>query len=180
MVAPVVSSADDPANNLQLPHCPASAATHRREQAELARSPAFGRPGRYLTPELDCSFRPLHSTSSPATLRTPLAYEWIFRSTFGYQRSRSRDRVFAHWALANGVLADGIFANRRGGGGNRLRPWHVGSNCCSHESQRSDTKDYKSQHRVLTMVRVCWNSPDTRRNNPTLATTAMNRPRRRQ
>jgi hypothetical protein len=112
--------------------------------------------------------------------RTPLAYEWIVSSTFGHQRSRGRDRVFAHGALTNRVFADGIFANRRGGGGNRLRPWHVSSNCCSHESQRSDTKNHEFQHRVLTMIRVGWNSPDTHRNNLTLATTAMNRPRSRQ
>ena len=109
--------------------------------------------------------------------RTPLAYEWIVSSTFGHQRSRGRDRVFAHGALTNRVFADGIFANRRGGGGNRLRPWHVSSNCCSHESQRSDTKDHEFQHRVLTMIRVGWNSPDTHRDNLTPAMTAMNRPR---
>jgi hypothetical protein len=85
--------------------------------------------------------------------RTPLAYEWIVRSTFGHQRSRGSDRVFAHRALTNGVFADGIFANWRGGGGNRLRPWHIGSNCGSHESQRSDSKDNEFQHRALTIVR---------------------------
>jgi hypothetical protein len=75
------------------------------------------------------------------------------RSTFGHQRSRGSDRVFAHRALTNGVFANGIFANRRGGGGNRLRPRHVGSNCGSHESQRSGSKDNEFQHRVLTIVR---------------------------
>ena len=58
------------------------------------------------------------------------------------------DRVFAHWALANGPFANGIFANRRGGG-NWLSPWEVGSNCCSHEGQRSDTEDHEFQHRKL-------------------------------
>jgi hypothetical protein len=69
--------------------------------------------------------------------RTPPAHEWIFRSTFGHYRGRNR--VFAHWALADGIFADGIFTNRRRRGGDRLRPWEVGSNCGSHESQRSDT-----------------------------------------
>src|SRR5262245_56273190 len=98
----------------------------------------------------------------------------MFRSTLGHHWGRGRDRVFAHWALTIGVFADGIFANRHGGGGNRLRPWQVGSNCCSYESQRSDTKDHESQHRALTMIKVGWNSPNTPRNNLTLATRAMN------
>src|ERR1700730_10496648 len=34
--------------------------------------------------------------------------EWIFRSTFGHYRGR--DRVFAHWALADGIFAHGIFS----------------------------------------------------------------------
>ena len=70
-------------------------------------------------------------------------------STFGHHRGRGRNRVFAHRALTDGIFADGIFANRRGGDGNRLRPWEVCSNCCSHESQRSDTKDHEFQHRNL-------------------------------
>ena len=52
------------------------------------------------------------------------------RSTFG--NYRGRNRIFAYRALADGIFTDGIFADRRGGG-DRLRPWEVGSNCCSHE-----------------------------------------------
>jgi len=52
--------------------------------------------------------------------------------SFGHQRGRSRDRVFPYWALADGIFAQGIFADRRGHG-LRLRPWEVGSNCCSYE-----------------------------------------------
>jgi hypothetical protein len=74
------------------------------------------------------------------------AHEWMFRSTFGH--NRGCDRVFAHWALANGIFANRIFADRRGGG-DRLRPWEVGGNCCSYEGQRSDTEDHEFQHRKL-------------------------------
>jgi hypothetical protein len=59
--------------------------------------------------------------------------------TFGY--NRGRDRVFAHWALAERIFADGIFADRRRG--DRLRPREVGSNCCSDEGQRSDAEDHE-------------------------------------
>jgi hypothetical protein len=55
-----------------------------------------------------------------------------------------------HWALANAIFANGIFADRRGGGDRlRLRPWEVGGNCCSYEGQRSDTEDHEFQHRKL-------------------------------
>jgi hypothetical protein len=101
----------------------------------------------------------------------PLAFEWIVRSTFGHHRGRNR--VFAHGALTDGIFADGVFSDRRGGG-NRLRPWQIGSSCGSHESQRRDSKDNKFQHRVLTIVREGWNSPDTHRNNLTLAATPTN------
>jgi hypothetical protein len=74
------------------------------------------------------------------------AHEWIFRSTFGHYWGC--DRVFAHWALANGIFANGIFADRRGDR-LRLRPWEVGSDRCAHEGQRSDTEDHEFQHRKL-------------------------------
>jgi hypothetical protein len=71
------------------------------------------------------------------------------RSTFGHYRGRGRNRVFAKWALTNGIFAEGILADRRGRDGNRLRPWEVGSNCGSHEGKRSDTEDYEFQHQNL-------------------------------
>jgi hypothetical protein len=74
------------------------------------------------------------------TKRTPLAFEWTFRSTFGHYRGRCSDRVFANWGLADGVFAHGIFADRRGHG-LRLRSWEVGSDRCAHESQTSDTEN---------------------------------------
>ena len=58
-----------------------------------------------------------------------------------------RDRVFAYGALAEGIFADGILADRRRG--DRLRPREVSGNCCSHESQRSDTKNHEFQHRIV-------------------------------
>jgi len=58
------------------------------------------------------------------------------------------DRVFAHWALA-----DGIFADRRRWC-DRLRPREVGSNCCSHEGQRHGANDHESQHRSPLAVKV--------------------------
>src|SRR3954451_23101460 len=96
------------------------------------------------------------------------------RSTLGHQGRRGRNRVFTHWALTDGIFADGIFAYRGGGGGNRLSPWHIGSNCRSHESYRSQAQDHEFQHRVLTMIRI---TSDAHRDNLTLGTTAMNRPR---
>ena len=74
----------------------------------------------------------------------------MFRSTFGHYRGGC-DRVFAHWALANGIFANGILADWRGLSGDRLRPWEVGGNCCSYEGQRSDTEDHEFQHRKLQM-----------------------------
>jgi hypothetical protein len=62
-----------------------------------------------------------------------------------------RDRVFAYWALADGIFADWIFADRRGGR-DRLRPRQVGSNCCSDEGQRSDAEDHELQHQSLHTV----------------------------
>ena len=64
-----------------------------------------------------------------------------------------RDRVFAYWALADGIFADWIFADRRGGR-DRLRPWEVGSNRCSHESQRHRSNDRESQHRSPLAAKV--------------------------
>jgi hypothetical protein len=52
------------------------------------------------------------------------------RSTFGHYRGRNR--IFAYRALADGIFAQGIFTDRRSHR-LRLRPWEVGSNCCSHE-----------------------------------------------
>jgi hypothetical protein len=64
-----------------------------------------------------------------------------------------RDRVFAYGALADGIFADWIFADRRGGR-DRLRPWEVGSNRCSHESQRHRANDRESQHRSPLAAKV--------------------------
>jgi hypothetical protein len=81
------------------------------------------------------------------TPRPPLS-GWL-GLTFGY--NRGRDRVFAHWALTDGIFADRIFADRRGGR-DRLRPREVGSNCCSDEGQRSDAEDHELQHQSLHTV----------------------------
>jgi len=62
-----------------------------------------------------------------------------------------RDRVFAYWALADGIFADWIFADRRGGR-DRLRPREVGSNCRSDEGQGSDAEDHELQHQSLHTV----------------------------
>ena len=75
---------------------------------------------------------------------TPRARPSGLGLTLGY--NRGRDRVFAHWALADGIFSDRIFADRRGGC-DRLRPWEVGSNCCSHISQRHSANDHEFQHR---------------------------------
>src|ERR1700722_3507793 len=52
------------------------------------------------------------------------------RSTFGHYRGGNR--IFAYRALADGIFAQGIFADRRSRR-LRLRPREVGSSCCSHE-----------------------------------------------
>ena len=78
--------------------------------------------------------------------RTPLAYEWI------------SDQPLVTNGAATGYLPTGLlptgylpmgYLPTGAAGGNRLRPWQVGSNCGSHESQRSDSKDHEFQHRVL-------------------------------
>jgi hypothetical protein len=73
--------------------------------------------------------RPENNCAYPK--RTLPANDEILRSTLGHYRGSNR--VFAYRALA-----DGIFADRRGRW-DRLRPWKIGSDCCSHEGQRSDT-----------------------------------------
>ena len=65
---------------------------------------------------------------------------------FGHYRGRNR--IFAYRALADGIFAQWIFADRRSRG-LRLRPWEVGSNCCSHEGQRSKAEDHELQHQNL-------------------------------
>ena len=105
-----------------------------------------------IFPNHPCHLRILVDPKSNATVgppqRTPPGHGWIFRSALGHYRCWCRDRVFANRALADGIFAKGIFAYRRGNR-LRLRSWQVGSDCCSHESERGDTEDHKFQHRKL-------------------------------
>jgi hypothetical protein len=89
--------------------------------------------------------------------KRPKAREWIFRSTLGdYRRSRGLPaRVFAHWALTNGIFAD------RRSRDDRLGPWEVGSNCCSDEGQSCDTFDQGTQliEQPNIPSAACWVPP---------------------
>ena len=96
------------------------------------------------------TWRSYVSTRSPCTAAAKIALpnpnERCFRSTFGHYRGRNR--IFAYRALANGIFTQGVFADWRSHW-LRLRPWEVGSNCCSHEGQRSQADDHKLQHQIL-------------------------------
>jgi hypothetical protein len=89
------------------------------------------------------------STKSPLQLLPKIALpNPNERSTFGHYRGRNR--IFAYRALANGIFTQGVFADWRSHWLRlRLRPWQVGSNCCSHEGQRSKAEDHELQHQKL-------------------------------
>jgi len=85
---------------------------------------------------------------------------------FGHYRGRNR--IFAYRALANRIFTQGVFADWRSHW-LRLRPWEVGSNCCSHEGQRSQADDHKLQHQILPHCESRWNLTKVKL-DPTMAT----------